>query len=766
MSLACEPNKSTPSYFARKEQQTSRNLGLSPVFNVNTEMVACIENFVGPEYDCDNGMCEPVTGLTIGCPDGYTKACGNDICIQTTTTGATATAGSGTTITVGIQDADYCSLGAYFYENVQDREFPIIRTDPYDPDLVDNTGGTITTTNTVSGDTFWDSDGSSTQGRLNLTGFVNLVSEYRGVSYCFEECSATTYYIGFGANGLCRLTIDGEEIVDFNGVADYYNSYIWHVIPWNFSSGKHIIELEGSGNKNVSMEIYKPSGGLNQLTGATTSGDTGVVFTMADRIGTTYDLGVTAGYTCPTGYSMDTCGSGLTCTLLDYTDLIDDYDPPCLYNLNEINNFSVTFDFTSGNTMYTGYTGEFCYSVINTLPGTTIPSVCTPYDEITGSSITKDFTVDTNIATVDNTYRVRSWDRFVSKCLTNDVGNTGITVDTEQFVDIDKDCYFVTVTNPPKPLLEFQPIDALEGISFVNETLNVIPDTNQVLLSSYPVGNQVLLSVNGITVSTSDYTLDLVDSRLITINTTLEGRDVISAAYNTNKEGGTNGISNDSVKLEIFSVTGVTTGVTSSFSATTYENIVNYNSTNNRTEIYLKEKIDPSVQPRLTINGVNLQYEVDFFRSNIVDNKLILNEGSIIEIGDIVSIYYYYTGVNNPGDLGKLRTATPTIQWSSQTNVMKTSTSNGEFTLEVTDRDDVGFNNILKSSTTLYNNSLTSYTLDVDTITTTSIKNYIYRIKFTKNFSTRNPVNVYTTETYSDTGSFRLDWSYINNTNF
>ncbi len=532
MSISCQPNKPQKSYQARVIQDTNRNLGLSPVFNVNTGVSPCIENFVSPTYPCNGNMCEPITGLTIGCPNGYVLTSGNTLCISGVTTA--------TTITV---------------------------------------------------------------------------------------------------------------------------------------------------------------------------------------------------------------------------------DPPCLHNLSEIDTFDITFDLSSGSTMYTGYTGEFCYSFINSLPAASIPNTCVSYSDITGNTLTKTFTLDDNISAVDNTYRVRSWNKFISKCMTNDLGKTGTTIDTSNYIDLDNDCYFVTTVNPPKPTLEFQPVDILSEITFVNETLNVIPDTDQVLLSANPVGSQVILTVNGLALSTTDYTLDLIDNKLITINVALEATDVVSAAYNKNSGGGTNGIS-DAVKLEIFSVTGVTTGVTSSFSATTYENIVNYNDVNNRTEIYLKEKIDPSVQPRLTINGVNLTYDVDFFKSNFVQNKLILNEGAVIDVGDIISVYYYYTGVNNPGDLGTLRTDSPTIKWNAQNNVMKNILSYGQFDVEIADRDDPNFTNIVKTSSILYNNTTASYTLNVGQITTTSIDNYIYRIKFTKNYGTSDPSNVYTTITYSDIGSFKLDWSYIGNTNF
>jgi hypothetical protein len=453
------------------------------------------------------------------------------------------------------------------------------------------------------------------------------------------------------------------------------------------------------------------------------------------------------------------CGNGGMCEPITGLTI----SSPCSYNLSVVDNFDITFDFTSGNTMYTGYTGEFCYSLLNSLSANRLTDTCTPYSGITGHTITRNLDT-TEISSVDNTYRVRSWDKFTSKCLTNDLGVTGVTVDNMVTTNEDNDCYFITVVNPPQPILEYQPTNVLEGITFVNETLNVPEGSNQFLLSSSPIGGKVQLTINGLNVSSVDYTVDPTESKLITVNTTLESRDVVSAAYNMSNDT-TNGVI-DNVRLEFISVTGVTSGVTSSVSATTYENIVNFNNVSNRLEIYLLDKIDSGIQPRLTINGVNLTYNVDFFKSNIVQNKLILNEGSVIKVGDVISIYYYYSGNNNPGDLGVLKTDKPLIKWESQQNILRTLFSYGTFTLEVTDRTDVSFSNILYTGNTVYNNTTTSYTLGTEQITTTSIKDYIYRIKFVKNFVTDNPKNVYTTETYSDVGSFRLDWSYIKNTNF
>jgi hypothetical protein len=435
-----------------------------------------------------------------------------------------------------------------------------------------------------------------------------------------------------------------------------------------------------------------------------------------------------------------------------------------VYNLSEVDEFDLTFNFT-GSTDYTGYTGEFCYALYPSSPGVLFED-CTDYSVITGSSLTMNFN-NYDLSLVDNDYIIRTWDKFLPKCITDRRGDpTKTKINTSSLPIVYDDWYMVTVVNPPKPTLDKISVSVFSNIEFVNQIiLPEVQGSNTFLLKSSPVNNQVVISVNGISLSTNDY---LVENNLITIlNGTLESNDVVHAYYN--KSISTSDMATpieELVKLEIFPVTGITTGLTSNFSATTYENIVNYNDTNNRLEIFLKENIDTNVQPILKINGISVAFNIDFFKSNIVNNKLILNEGIELEVGDIVTVYYYYSGTNNPGDLGILNTDTPLISWSTFNNLIQNGVnSNANFVVEITDRSDINYNNILKTGSTIYYNNVSDYTLTVGPITSTSVRDYIYRVRFNKRYVDRYN-NVYETNNYSNNGSFRLNWGYINNTKF
>jgi hypothetical protein len=436
------------------------------------------------------------------------------------------------------------------------------------------------------------------------------------------------------------------------------------------------------------------------------------------------------------------------------------------HNLSEVDNFNIIFNFT-GDTMYTGYTGEFCYSVRSTTRIKNIPTLCSSYDSMSGNpvSLVRNFTT-VDVASNDSEYFIHPWNKFYSKCISDRVGDYGTKegiIDTSHYPTDLNDNYFVTVIDPPKPVFTYVPSTIFGDMTFVNERISPeVENARQFRLPSIPVGGVVVLMVNGVTMDTNDYTVD-TQTRIITTEQVLRRTDIVQVYYNvTGLVDGAAVPLDDVVKFEMFSVTGITNNVT----GITYDNFVNYNPTSNRQEIRTKENIDNSIDPIVTINGVSLTYNVDVFKSTTMANKLTLREGLSVKVGDVISIFYYNTGNNNPGDLGKLITDTPLIRWSTQTNIVRNRVNGSSliYTIEVADRDDTDYNTIITSATTVYYNDIPDYTLSIGPITTTSITNYRYRIRSNKIFKTYLN-NSYETISYSDDGSFSLDWPRINNTN-
>ena len=286
----------------------------------------------------------PVTGNTTGdtfcsCPIGTTATTANDACQGFLYTGATFN-GFGAPIVSGDISSAYSEQGAYFYPDVTNiTDLPLTRTSNT-TFLLTQSGGTVNATN-ISNNTFWDSNGSSSGGRLNNVGISASTSQWLGFSECIDIPTSGTYYIGMGADNFVRFSIDGTLIVSIEPPTAYdKNHKLWHVFPYFLTSGKHIIEMEGrndvlASSTTFGAEIYKPTD-FATLTGATTTGDTGLIFSTVNKVGDNFDLGDTLSYSCPTGYSLDTCGVSGTCVQITTEDINCIYSGSCTGGTTEV----------------------------------------------------------------------------------------------------------------------------------------------------------------------------------------------------------------------------------------------------------------------------------------------------------------------------------------------------------------------------------------------------------------------------------------------
>lgn len=431
------------------------------------------------------------------------------------------------------------------------------------------------------------------------------------------------------------------------------------------------------------------------------------------------------------------------------------------HNLNDEDFVSLVFDIDDGYD-YLSYDGVFCFTPIPTTPYVNQPITrCVEFKNIDESGV---FGWDLNeLIKSDYQYTVSTKSSFVSKCMTNSNGVSGTTM-----VDgpVDSQYYFVTVVNPPEPRITSDGDTVLNDVYFVNEKLVIESDgSNMFELSAEPLGLNVVVVVNGINLSVSDYT---VDGNLIKLSDGLflNQRDSITAYY-TKSVGVENGLTKfvgDVTNLDVFSVDEISELVFDE-GETTYENIVNDNVEAGRLEIYLKDDIDYGIQPVLSINGVDLVYNTDFYKSSKVNNKLVLAEGIVVAIKDVVSVFYYKTTNNSIGDLGILLTDQPEIKWTLDENLNLNNGSYGVFHIEICDKKDKDFTNILLTDETLYINGTIDYNYKTKPITTKDVSDYIYRIRFDKTFVDSNGFE-YVTSSYSTTvRSFSIDWDYISNTN-
>jgi hypothetical protein len=67
----------------------------------------------------------------------------------------------------------------------------------------------------------------------------------------------------------------------------------------------------------MGAEIYSADTDVISGFTSTTQLDPYIVFTTADYIGETWEIGENSGYSCPTGYSLSTCSPIISCVLIE-----------------------------------------------------------------------------------------------------------------------------------------------------------------------------------------------------------------------------------------------------------------------------------------------------------------------------------------------------------------------------------------------------------------------------------------------------------------
>ena len=204
-------------------------------------------------------------------------------------------------------------------------EFGSSSTDLFNSKLNPNIlwGGTV---GDVSSSVFNNITGTGVAGRLYnrsiWTDSQSPLDEWIGLSYSFELYETKIYRIGFAADEKARIKVNGEYLINSDLTPDHpinpsvnlFNSgsrfqQIYVVVGLTLLAGKNIIEAEGWNSQNAAgfvCEVYDAS--ESELRGmryeTELSGVT--VFSTRSEIGGVFQLGEDSGYSCPTGYSLDT----------------------------------------------------------------------------------------------------------------------------------------------------------------------------------------------------------------------------------------------------------------------------------------------------------------------------------------------------------------------------------------------------------------------------------------------------------------------------
>jgi len=422
-----------------------------------------------------------------------------------------------------------------------------------------------------------------------------------------------------------------------------------------------------------------------------------------------------------------------------------------VYNLDSTPDFDVRFIFT-GNTDFTGYTGNFCYKIFPKqffkvsppisifLPGQESVNTCVPFEEITGLTVTQNFSTSSNIPRTWNEYLIRPYYTFESA--TCDPGRSfnmwDITSQTNLFNN-NTDYYFMTVINPPTPVLEGPQLEARQEINFIQDVLlsnglagpqgpqAINNQLNYFLLRELPISQNIMLFLNGVKLTEgSDYNLIFYNGLLappvveITI-APIKSTDWLVANYLVGPPNPLSGPLNQWFVNTIL-VSTITTDVNPGFVTA-----INYNSTTGNQEMFLTQPFDPDNAIFLTVNGVEMVEGQQFFKSSSVSNKIIFDPAYMnpIVIGDVVSVFTVSTSiVPILSNYGQLSTNQFTVTWSVPTVIPTNITSN--FRVQLALESDSGYTSVIYQTVLPFITGVGNYTHTITSIPLNN--NYRFRV--------------------------------------
>jgi hypothetical protein len=574
--------------------------------------------------------------------------------------------------------------------------------------------------------------GSTSGGRLNNVGISASSTEYVGFSKCLDLEESGTYYIGIGADNYCRFKVNGVLYANFSGGGVPENFKIWSVFPFELAAGLNIIEIEGLNVASTStafgVEIYKPSN-LATLSASTTTGTTGLVFSSKDKIGDRFDLGTTFGYTCPSGYAVNTCDTGVTCTSISKTECSGETinmtsGSTGVYIISTATTIPLTFNFTSNTDTFTATSATFKYEIykyssfgnIFIIPPV-YKSDTISYSAFSGTNILTQ-SIPVSGLTLDGDYIVKGYYEF--NACTDFLSRLGKRVDTVlykggdayQLYDDSHDYYLVALTQAAKPRFIASDNSTVDAVAPLFQETLFVDDadgpTNTVVVAG-EFASDLIITVNGAVLSLNDdYTYS---GNVVSLSGSVTSSDVVTAIYN--RTGGINIVA-DTINV----VTTIPSGTTGNqgFSQ------VYYNTTTGKYEVFTD--VNPVVGSDILviINTVTLASGIDYYQSTS-DPKRIILEGTIV-VGDTISIVYY----PQASVVNGINASSKVIVWMVDE---PPQAENGRFVIELSSAST--FNTLTYTAETPYQINVGVYNGLIQMVGSVGTKMY-YRVKNEKSY--------------------------------
>jgi hypothetical protein len=700
------------------EQTPYEGIRNKAVNNVNTSSDLCV--FVSPVFVMSGASKLVCTGC---CPEGYVLDMDGLSCTKITVTAATYH-GSGSTIVAGNIDFTYGLYGGYFYPSIQDQpNLPVTYTGNSGI-LVDQLMNVVPPLTIVTGTALWGT-GSTDTGRLNAVGISASTTEYLGFSKCVDISIAGTYYIGIAADNYSTFSVNNIEYVNFNNPFAGDNWKTWSIFQFELLSGINIIEMKGKnldGPTAFGVEIYNPTS-FEVLTGSTTTGTTGIIFSSAEMRGNVFDVGDTIGYSCPSGFTVNKCAMPVNCVEIEKLPCVGSGSGATVNIVTTATTIPVTFDFTGHTDTFSADSTSFKYEIYKFDPDLnffTLPakykSEVISYSAFSGTNELQQ-NVPVSDLELDGDYVIKGY--YESPTCTDFLRRLGKKIDTSayklgsqyQLYNDATDYFFTAIAQPDKPYFLsnvnanfLNPAPLFQDVIFIDAEDG--PTNMFEVVNSFT--GDLLITVNGALLAKGeDYTYT---GTTVVLNDLVSSLDVVTAIYN--RVGGIN------IVGESFNILSITSGATN----TQGNNRIFFNTTTSKYEIYTSAIPVSGSNMILTINGVTLANGVDYYVSTTNPKRVIL-EGTII-IGDLITLVYY----PQASIVNGVTASNMVIVWGVNT---APTMHNGEFVIELSPIND--FSSITYTASTPYQINVGTYS-GILQVTGSVGSKYFYRVKNDKKF--------------------------------
>jgi hypothetical protein len=427
----------------------------------------------------------------------------------------------------------------------------------------------------------------------------------------------------------------------------------------------------------------------------------------------------------------------------------------------------LNFNFTGNTSSFSANSATFRYeiykysAIFSGFPSTPVyKSQTYSYSGFSGTNIVSDSVSVSNLG-LDGDYLIKGYYNF--PVCTDYLSRLNKNVSTYNYMNGDEygiynkdtDYYFIAFMEAEVPTFTNVSSGNIPSASLFQSTLpmNVYvttgseavqddpnsvftADTRIVALPSFYTGVPII-TFNGLVLAEGlDYTLS---GTVVTLKEYMTENDVVTAIYTTTDAATT--LTTDVIVVD----TNVTSGVTNNQGA----NLVYYNTTTNKYEIYSSISPVDFSSVVVMINGVSLASNIDFYQS-ISNKRRIILVGDVV-IGDIITIAYFPSA----GVASNVYTSDPVVGWSIKNPPKLT---NGYFTLELA--NDISFNSIIYTGRTDYIVDTYFYGLPLSLSGDVNTK-YYYRVRNDKNYTTicGNQINSYV---YSETIPITIATNSIN----